>query len=136
MQELAGKIIKKIEISDDQESIIFTTKDNQEIGYFTWGDCCSTSWFAHISGLKNLLDQEILSIDDSKYLSTIEKAETEIKQKEEYFDCLAIYGYDIYTKKGICTIEFRNDSNGYYGGGCGKSSRDKKAIYRTITKDF
>ena len=31
-------------------------------------------------------------------------------------DVVAYYGVKITTEHGRCTIDFRNDSNGYYGG--------------------
>ncbi len=38
---------------------------------------------------------------------------------EKEYDCLQFYGYKITTDKGDATIEFRNSSNGYYGGSIG-----------------
>ena len=31
-------------------------------------------------------------------------------------DCVAYYGLKVTTENGRCTIDYRNDSNGYYGG--------------------
>ena len=136
MQELSGKIIKKIEISEDNESIVFTTKDKKEFAYDTYGDCCSYSWFAHISSLKSLLENLIIDVNDSKHLPTQEEAEREPDQIGKGFDSLALYGYDLYTEKGVCTIEFRNDSNGYYGGSCKLGKRSRTKVYREVVEDF
>ena len=32
------------------------------------------------------------------------------------YDVLQFYGFKITTTRGVCVIDFRNESNGYYGG--------------------
>ena len=34
----------------------------------------------------------------------------------EYPDCLRFYGLKVTTEKGRATIDYRNNSNGFYGG--------------------
>lgn len=132
MKELKDQIIKKVELGDEDTSIVFTTDKDKEIVFYADGDCCSFSWFAHISGIKNILGHTITKIDDSKYLTPQEEAE-----KDGSYESLAVYGYDLHSDIGICTIEFRNESNGYYGGSVYHAdNRVPNAKYKEIKEDF
>src|SRR6478752_3160857 len=111
MQELIDRKIIKVEMDGD-EILVFTDSEGNKIAYETFGDCCSYSWFAHVTGLKNLLNQVVTEVTERQEFSEEDQKRAEA---EGDYDCLALYGYIIKTKKGTCDIEFRNDSNGYYG---------------------
>ena len=117
MKELVGKIISKVELSDDTEFLAFTTIEGEVISYRTWGDCCSVSWFSHINGFSNLIGSKVLEVTQKE-----ERVPTDAEEAEGDYEVLAIYAYTIKTEKGYCDIEFRNDSNGYYGGWCDLAS--------------
>ena len=131
MDELKDKIIKKVEMEEDQ-TIVFTTKDGEKIAYVAYGDCCSTSWFAHIAGLKNLLGQRIVEVKERQEWT---KKEIATAEAEGDYESLSLYGYLLKTKKGTCDIEFRNESNGYYGGNAELSSVPSGKL-KEIKKDF
>lgn len=115
MRDLVGKVINKIEMSDDTTVMVFTTDSGEKIAYLTEGDCCSYSWFSHITNLDTLLGQKVNEVVEREEFS---KEEYEKAEKEGDYESLALYGYMLKTNKGTCDIEFRNDSNGYYGGWC------------------
>lgn len=104
LDNLIGKFIDSVNISEDKTEIIFKTKQACYI-YEAVGECCSQTWIQYIEGIEYLYGMEVLKIEAKKTIT-----------QEEEFSTLDIMGYDIYTVKGICHLDFRNESNGYYCG--------------------
>ena len=115
MEELIGKKITKVEVNGDSTVMVFTDANGDKIAYEALGDCCSYSWFSDITGLGNLVEHTVSEIVDREEFSEEEQKRAE---KQGDYECLALYGHLIKTEKGTCDIEYRNDSNGYYGGWC------------------
>lgn len=109
MKELVGKHIVKVNINSERTLLHFLTKDGESFFYGTAGDCCSKSWYEHFSGIDYLLNSTIVSIED------VDMSSLNIGNHPEH-DYLQVYGIKIKTNKGYADIEFRNSSNGYYGG--------------------
>lgn len=107
MKELIGKTIKEIRISEDKTMLAFRDSDDVDHYYYTVGDCCSRSWVEHIEGVDYLIGAEVLSSEDMDM--------PEPKEIEEY-EVIKFYGVKLKTSKGIFQLEYRNSSNGYYGG--------------------
>lgn len=105
MQELIGKTIVGMSISADAQFLVFNTNEG-EVAYYAEGDCCSNSWFENISGVNNV--GQVISVAD------INMPEPDQGDHE----CLRAYGIRIATNIGHIIIEYRNSSNGYYGGWC------------------
>jgi hypothetical protein len=105
---LKGKEIVSIEWNDS--AINFNLKDDT-VSYEAVGDCCSSS---HIEDLDN---PEIFknAVFDSV---AVESGET--KDDGDYTVQKWTF-YKFKTSKGMCTLSFRNDSNGYYNGWLEKS---------------
>jgi hypothetical protein len=110
MKRLIGRIIHKITMGESptcqRDSITFHTDDGDFV-YDAYGDCCSTSYIHEISDRHVLNGHKVINIvqheaDEFRDVGTAES--------------LQVYNYDIVTNKGTCTIDFRNESNGYYGG--------------------
>lgn len=110
MNELIGKRITNIEISNNESAMRFTT-DGGVFVYLTEGDCCSETWFSEILNLDNLINHTVASVEELQ-LPHYDDGNT----RQEYD---SFYGYQIITDAGHCTIVFRSSSNGYYGGSCG-----------------
>ena len=113
MKELFGKVISNIYLSDDSTEIVFRGQDelhqDKSWSYDAVGDCCSHSWIESIENPEHLIDSVIIGIE--------EKPETEDKSTVDDDDeCIRVYGYTLKTARGYTDIEFRNSSNGYYGG--------------------
>jgi hypothetical protein len=104
---LIGLVIQAVELSPDKETLTLFGAGGVPLGRLvTTGDCCSHSWIEHVEGEEHLLGQPIRRVEEV-YLS---------RQDHPEFDCLQSYSFKIWTDRGICDIEFRNSSNGYYGG--------------------
>ena len=123
MKELIGKKILKIELNDNNNIMIFTLEDFSKVGYQAEGDCCSSSWFNGINGVQNLLGAEVLD-----YVTKVEREENDGE--------IRYYGFTLMTSKGSCDIDFRNDSNGYYGGSCEYMGKTNITDTRFIVQDF
>lgn len=105
--DLIGKTIVAIWLADDNGAIRFDTTDGDEIIARADGECCSKTWIESLDAPDVLIGSPIISVEDIDMpdLGTPEECE-----------CLAYYGCKITTAKGSCVIDYRNDSNGYYGG--------------------
>lgn len=114
MNEIIGHTIKNLSLEDGGENLVFTTEKGNII-YTTYSECCSRSFFSDIEGLDNLLGEKVLSVTERQEWTD---EETKKAESQGDYDSLSLYGYIIKTQKGTCDIEFRNDSNGYYGGSC------------------
>lgn len=106
LDNLIGQKINSVVVSDDCELITFETDTHKYI-YEAEGECCSCSWVEEIEDIDNIIGQTIIKIKKNGVKRGFEENE---------YECLDIMNYDIYTEKGICKIDFRNSSNGYYGG--------------------
>lgn len=134
MEELKGKVIKKIELGEGETEVVFTDDGDMKYFFHANSDCCSSTWFCHITGVKNLLGQKVNMIVKREDFTDEEQKKAEA---EGDYESLELYGYDIQTDKGIFFIEFRNDSNGYYGGSCDFSGNTGKTEgFREIVTDF
>ncbi len=107
MKELIGKRITGLLVNEDQSLLVFTT-DHGDVAYETYGDCCSETWFADITGVQALIGGAVNSVEE------VEMAEVQDGRSRQEYDSL--YGVKLTTDKGHADIVYRNSSNGYYGG--------------------
>lgn len=107
MNELLNNRIEKIYLSKDRELLMFVTSQEKRIIYDAWGDCCSKSWFESFDNIEAI---------KGGYVVKIEEMEMEEAKNNEEDDVLKVGLIKITTDKGMCTIDFRNSSNGYYSG--------------------
>lgn len=128
---LLGKLIKKIRLDMINYFIQFET-DQGFFGYFAYGDCCSESWINHISGLQALIGEKVLKVEKVD-MGEIEKGQVGFSGKQ-YLE--KIYSYKIFTSQGICEIEMRNASNGYYGGSLYQTLEVPDCKLRIVHEDF
>lgn len=130
MQELIGKLIKGIYISEGEEILAFDT-DKGVIAYEVEGDCCSNSWFADIVGVSAMIGGRVLEADSMGMPEGYNVDDGRTRQ--EYDEA---YGFKIITDKGYADIVFRNSSNGYYGGWCENIGATDISNMKPITDDW
>ena len=106
---LDDKIIKKIKISKDKEHILFVFDDEKTLQAYAYAECCSSTWIEHIEHATEY-PAKVLKVE------VLEMPESHFYNDNELNDYIQYYGLCIKTDKGDIVIEYRNSSNGYYGG--------------------
>ena len=109
---LVGKTIIDYVISKDRGSITFTLQDAEPVILDAFGDCCSSTWIESIDMDAALKGGVVGTVEDINMPNLGDIA----TEHCEYPDSIAYYGLKIITNKGHSIIDYRNNSNGYYGG--------------------
>lgn len=104
---IVGKTINNLMIADDSEALLFKCTDGDHIIKVD-ADCCSHSWIEHIELPALGFPAVVLAVED------LDLPGSDDNHPEH--DCLQVYGCKITTDKGEIIIDYRNSSNGYYGG--------------------
>ena len=124
LDALLGKRIRAAYTTPDKTLIVFDCGDSK-LAYYTDGECCSESWIEHIEGTEAIRDATV---------NAIEERDDWVDGSDDRDDCVTVYATAIRTDKGVCVIEYRNASNGYYGGSL-EPTMDHSADLE-ITEDF
>ncbi len=125
IKDLIGKTINKLYISENKEVLRAEMKAGNVIHITAVGDCCSHSWFEHLSGVEAILGEQI-----NEVLEREMPDETVLG-----YEHIQYYGYTFVTDKGRFDIEFRNSSNGYYGGRLIVSSKPRNQYNNAFDSD-
>lgn len=114
-KDLIGKTIKTVMLKESNTIATFDLKGKQSVDLIVDGDCCSTSWIESFDNPKALVMAQIISIDDIDMpdLGNVPTMTAPTPEVVKY------YGIRIVTDRGHCVIDYRNDSNGYYGASAG-----------------
>lgn len=104
-RQLIGLTLESI--SFDEDSITFYTKERGAITAHAYGDCCSHTWVESVEHPARGYPAKVLDVREVELPWPPVNRET---------DVLADYGLRVVTDKGDIDIDYRNDSNGYYGG--------------------
>ena len=102
---LADKRVANVAASEDRERLVFTLDDGRTLTYRAEGDCCSRSWIEHLTVPVDIAGSEITGW-----------AQRELGEKEQDYETIKVYQTSFATAKGEIIVEYRNSSNGYYGG--------------------
>ena len=106
---LVGKTLTGIKIASDKEAILFQTTDGDVVARCD-ADCCSITWVENIENTVREFPAVVIAAED------IEDGLPDPVENDPEYDCLQFYGFKITTDKGVIVIDYRNSSNGYYGG--------------------
>lgn len=102
---LVGKTITGIMLAEDKMAILFKTTDGDIVAKCD-ADCCSCTWIENVELPVNGFPAVVSSADDIELNSHLPDQDGELK----------FYGFKIVTDKGDIVLDYRNESNGYYGG--------------------
>ena len=103
---LIGKTLTGIKIADDKMALLFQTSTG-DIAVECDADCCSHTWVEHV---------ELPAMGFPAVVTAVEDIDMPDLGDMPDCDVVAYYGCKISTNKGEILIDYRNDSNGYYGG--------------------
>lgn len=111
---LRSMILVSFQLADDKDSFDLTVREalNQTTRTFrftTMGDCCSNTFIESVIE-PFALTPGVTIVDVRDILMPYQLYD------ESIHECLKFYGLAIHTTKGIAIIDYRNSSNGYYGG--------------------
>lgn len=104
---MVGKTIAAVHLATDKMAIRFVLTDGQEVVAMTDGDCCSHSWVEHL---------ELPALGFPAAVLAVEEIKMDQPEQPDEYGRIAAYGCKLATDRGDLTIEYRNESNGYYGG--------------------
>lgn len=113
---LIGKKITHVFLAADRKAIRFDVEGGEPIVVHADGDCCSSSWIESLDAPNALLGM-VRSVEDLD-MPDLGSVAAQGEDKTSGYDpeCISYYGCKITTDKGACVIDYRNESNGYYGG--------------------
>ena len=117
---LVGKKVTAVYVADDKHAIRFDVEGADPIIAKVDADCCSHTWIEYVETPENLLGT-VTAVED-----------LDMPQKDydtQKYDCLTFYGCKLSTEKGSCLLDYRNESNGYYGGSLEWPRKDGTASY-------
>lgn len=103
-------IIENVIATSDQLRLVST--DGHEVLVELEGDCCSRSFFDNYSLIdaRGLMGERLVSIED------VGRGEPENDPYKGGCDVIEYHALIIRTDRQSITIDWRNDSNGYYSG--------------------
>ena len=102
--DFVGKEVNKALINNEHDKMYWRV-DGKWFVITAVGECCSHSWFEHCDNANAFDGAQLFEFEDVS-LDTI---------KTDY-EVIRVNMLKFKTSKGYCTIEFRNESNGYYSG--------------------
>ena len=116
-----GKTLSGVSLNPEKDEITFTFTDGSSKRLGTEGDCCSSSWIEHLEAPPDVFGAVITAIDEPEMPphdnhECLARVGEDAYGNECVHDVLAVYHTRFRTDKGDIVLEYRNDSNGYYGG--------------------
>ena len=111
---------------DKERNLLFTLASGKTVKYGAEGDCCSHSWIEHLEKPRTVRGRTVVAVADGEGVPHDgHKCVPNDKDEDGYsygnkkcnHESLAVYNTKLQLDNGeTITIEYRNDSNGYYGG--------------------
>ena len=115
---LFNRPLLAVKLHTDREQLDFEFEDGSVVSYLAYDDCCSFTWIEHLEQPIDLRGAVITGVDEPP----IEDRECTPEKQcnsptgDHAHECVACYRTVFHTDKGDIDVEYRNDSNGYYGG--------------------
>jgi hypothetical protein len=107
LKKIVGSTVKGLEDSGDMTLLL---EDGRRVRMTLTGDCCSSSSFTEPKQFQELVGATILEAEDRDGQSDNNLPEPEGS------DVISWHFLVFKTNKGHVTIDWHNDSNGYYDG--------------------
>jgi hypothetical protein len=104
---LIGKTIVGIDLTTDRVAIRFRLASGEQVVATCDAYCCSSTWIEHVSLPERGCPATVIDVSE---ISMPDLGQMPGRDVVQY------YGFQVRTDKGDLTIDYRNESNGYYGG--------------------
>jgi len=116
-KSLIGEQIKNFLVDENKESATLTLLDGRKFRYYVDGDCCSYSWIEHITVPTDIEGAKLLEVKEGDSVDITDEGNAHPNEDHPYgYESLLKYQTSFVTDKGEIIFEYRNSSNGYYGG--------------------
>jgi len=109
-EPLIGAVLQSVEMIDDKGAVRFILDNGKTLTYDTYGDCCSHTWIEHITIPNDIFGAYVTSFTEPQL-----PPHAPLDEPDAY-EYVAVYHTAFQTTKGEIIVEYRNSSNGYYGG--------------------
>lgn len=110
--DMLNKPLSNVLLVDDGSKVSFGFQDGSRRSFRVEGDCCSYSWIEHLELPSSVAGAVITSVDDSAPI-TQDHDDHDSANGDDY---ISVYNTAFNTTYGTIVLEYRNSSNGYYGG--------------------
>jgi hypothetical protein len=108
VHDIVGMWIHGVMVDVEKEHLIFSLIGDHQAIFETYGDCCSQTWIEHITIPPG--------IEDGVVILGVSETDLGVDDKASEGDHVQVYHTAFDTEKGSIIVEYRNSSNGYYGG--------------------
>lgn len=102
---LIGKTLTAVDLACDKQAIRFTLEGGETIVAKAEGRSCSHTWIENVEMPAGGLPAKVLAATD-----------LDLPSQDKDGDLIQFYGLKLTTDKGDLVLDYRNESNGYYGG--------------------
>lgn len=109
---MRGRSLRRVSLSRDKTKITFEFEDGFKRSFGVSGDCCSDSWIEHLEQPKDVSGAIVVEVVHAD-IDAFDKKDEETGLFSEY---IQVYNTTFHTTRGDIVLEFRNSSNGFYGG--------------------
>lgn len=111
-KNLIGRALERVSLDEPKTDLALIFKDGSRQEFDVEGDCCSRSWIEHLELPGDVDGAVITGVEDSAPVT-----QDHDQHDEDYGgDCINVYNTVFHTDRGDIVVEYRNSSNGYYGG--------------------
>ncbi len=113
------KPFKVVTLNGNDEKVVLYAEDGRSIVLTVEGDCCSHSYFTDngIKDFKSIVGETLIKLEETECPGALPDGHFFVSEEDERNgDCVALYCLKVTTDKQEVSIDWRNDSNGYYGG--------------------
>lgn len=122
---LIGHTVEAVYVNEDKTALAFLTEVGPLV-FVAYGDCCSSTWVEHVT-----LDFKRGEVTQITYP---EMPDDPNDDRDEVVSC---YGANINIGyRGTIAVEYRNGSNGYYGGNMQYTPGQSADTWKLLTEDF
>ena len=126
-KSLLGKNVLSVELSDCSTFLRFNLDNDDPVLWFSEADCCSDTWIEHVSIPHRWdWDKSPLRVSKVEYIEMGDVMPTRQDRDQLYGVTVHLEDVDRCSEK--LHIEFRNSSNGYYGGYMTAGDRANRAL--------
>lgn len=113
-EDLVGKRIHSVE--NTAIGVVFTFDDGTKAEFETSAGCCSRSWIEHFDAPSDAVGSVFRGVEERDVDNFWAKERDEEYDEYNRGDIIKVYETVFLTDHGRITCEYRNASNGFYGG--------------------